>query len=107
MTPLFRSIRLAPIALSAMIASCAASPPPSVAPPRLVLPQAATRPCLLDRLPAAPSHGDLEVAYVARGAALVACEAARELAVETLLAERALQDRWRETQTPRRRFWHW
>ena len=107
MTPLFRSIRLAPIALSAMIASCAASPPPSVAPPRLVLPQAATRPCVLDRLPDAATQGDLEIAYVSRGAALVACETARELAVETLLAERALQDRWRATRTPRRRFWPW
>ena len=105
MTPLFRWIRLAPIALSATIASCAASLPPSVVPPRLNLPRAAATPCVLDRLPDAPTQGDLEVAYVARGAALVACEAARDMAVETLLAERALQDRWRATQTPRRRFW--
>lgn len=107
MTPLLRWIRLAPIALTATIASCAVSPPPSAPPPRLTLPQAAMRPCVLDRLPDAATQGDLEIAYVARGAALVACETARELAVETLLTERALQDRWRAAQTPRRRPWPW
>ncbi len=99
-------IRLAPIAFSATIASCAASPPPSVTPPRLILPQAAIRPCVLDRLPESPTLGDLEVAYISRGAALVACEAARDLAVGTLLAEREMQDRWREASAPRRR-WPW
>lgn len=108
MTPLTRWIRLAPIGFTAMIASCAASLPPSAPPPRLTLPQAATRPCVLDRLAEAPTQGDLEVAYVSRGAALVACETARELAVTTLLAERALQDRWREEQSGgRRRIWPW
>lgn len=100
-------IRLAPTASFAMIASCATSPPPLVIPPRLALPEAAIRPCVLERLPEAPTQGDLEVAYVARGAALVACETARELAVGTLLAERAMQDRWREGQAPRRRVWRW
>ncbi|MBX9460310.1 MAG: hypothetical protein KL785_03590 [Brevundimonas sp.] len=61
---------------------------------------------MLDRLPEAPTQGDLEVAYVSRGAALVACEAARDLAVGTLLAEREMQDRWRDSATPRRR-WPW
>lgn len=107
MTPLTRWIRLAPIGFTAMIASCAASLPPSAVPPRLTLPPAAARPCVLDRLPEAPAQGDLEVAYIARGAALAACETARELAVGTLLAEREIQDRWREAQTPRRRLWPW
>lgn len=62
---------------------------------------------MLDRLPQTPTEGDLEVAYVARGAALVACDTARELAVETLEAERALQDRWRKTSLPRRRLSLW
>ncbi len=35
---------------------------------------------------------DLETGYAARGAQIVACDGARRLAVETLLAERALQD---------------
>lgn len=107
MTPLTRWIRLAPIAFAAMTASCAASLPPSAAPPRLALPQAATRPCVLDRLAEAPTQGDLEVAYVTRGAALAACDTARELAVSTLIAERALQDRWREEQTADRRGFRW
>jgi len=100
-------IRLAPAVFCAMTASCAASLPPSAAAPRLTLPEAAARPCRLDRLPDASTEGDLEVAYVARGAALVACDAARSLAVETLLAERALQDRWREPPRPRRRWPPW
>jgi hypothetical protein len=49
------------------------------------------------------------VVYGERGARLVACETARALAVETLLAERALQDRWhRENEAPpRRKGWPW
>jgi hypothetical protein len=39
---------------------------------------------------------DLESAYMARGLAVAECDAARRLAVQTLLAERALQDRWRD-----------
>ena len=75
-----------PAALSvcaAMTASCAALPPIStVAPVRLVLPEAAMRPCALAVL------GDLEAVYVERGAQIVACDGARRLAVETLEAER-------------------
>lgn len=94
--------RSAPLGLLLMIASCAASPPLSAAPPRLALPVEATTPCRLERLPDRPTQADLEAAYVARGAGLVACDAARRLAVETLEAERALQDRWR-TETRRHR----
>lgn len=57
------------------------------------LPEAATRPCALATLPAEPTLGDLEAAYATRGAQVAACDGARRLAVETLLAERALQDR--------------
>jgi len=99
MTPLQRWIRIAPLALSSMIASCAASLPPSAPPPRLTLPTATTTPCRLDRLPDAPTEADLEAGYLARGAALVACDAARGLAVDTLIRERALQDRWRAQAT--------
>ncbi len=58
---------------------------------------------MLERLPEAPTIADLEIAYVERGARLVACEAARASAVETLTAERALQDRWRREADARRR----
>lgn len=46
-------------------------------------------------LPAVPASADLEAGYMGRGADIVACDAARQLAVDTLKAERALQDRWR------------
>lgn len=36
---------------------------------------------------------DLDAAYALRGAQLVACDAARRMAVETLIAEREMQDR--------------
>ena len=95
MTPISRWTRFARLALPVMTASCASSPPLSAEPPRLILPPAALSPCLLERVPARPTLADLEAAYMARGAQLVACEAARALAVETLRAERDLQDRWR------------
>lgn len=109
MTPNHHWILIARLALLGMTASCAASPPPSVAPPRLIPPRAATTPCTLERLPAAPTQADLEVAYIERGVRLVACEGARALAVDTLLAERALQDQWRrENPAPRRAaIWPW
>lgn len=86
------------IACALMTVSCAGSPPIStVAPPRLVLAEAATRPCALATLPERPSLADLEAAYLLRGAQIVACDGARRLAVETLVAERAMQDRWAGT----------
>jgi hypothetical protein len=95
MTLISRWIRIALLACALMTASCAASPPMSAAPPRLILPRAALTPCRLDRLPDAPTQADLEASYMARGLALAECDAARRTAVETLEAERALQDRWR------------
>eukprot|EP01035_Chromulina_nebulosa_P044360 gene44360-biopygen30440 len=52
----------------------------------------AVRPCELHRLPDAPTEGDLEVGYMTRGRQIADCDAARRLAVETLLAERAAAD---------------
>lgn len=54
----------------------------------------ATRPCALATLPPLPTQADLEVAYMTRGAQIVACNAARRLLLETFEAERTLQDRW-------------
>ena len=95
MTPRSLWTPLAPIVCASMIAGCAISPPPSAPPPRLILPEAATTPCRLDRLPDSATQADLEASYASRGAALVLCDAARALAVETLMNDRALQDRWR------------
>lgn len=109
MTPKSRWIPIAQLALLGTTASCAASHPPSADPPRLILPRAATTPCVLERLPEAPSQADLEIAYIERGVRLVACDTARALAVDTLLAERALQDQWRRENPPRPRpaIWPW
>jgi len=76
----------------------------TVAPPRLTLPEAATRPCGLAILQAEPTIGDLEAGYVTRGAQLVACDGARRLAVETLIAERAMQDA-QPAPAARKRLW--
>lgn len=83
---------LVSLACASMIVSCATPAPRSAPPPRLILPPAATTPCRLDRLGETATLADLEAAYVARGAALVLCDAARSLVVDTLTAERALRD---------------
>ncbi|RZJ16505.1 MAG: hypothetical protein EON91_13040 [Brevundimonas sp.] len=56
------------------------------------MPTAAITPCELSRLPDTPTLADLEVAYLTRGAQLVACDAARRLAIDSWMAERAMQD---------------
>lgn len=76
-----------------MTAACATSPRP-VAPPRLALPDAAAQPCPLAVLPDHPTAADLDATYMQRGAQVVTCDAARALAVETLIAERRLIDEW-------------
>lgn len=84
-----------------MTAACATSPRP-VAPPRLALPDAATQPCALAVLPDRPTAADLDATYMQRGAQVVSCDAARALAVETLIAERRLVDEWLKLEKQRR-----
>jgi hypothetical protein len=57
------------------------------------MPAAATKPCMLFRLPDNATTADLDIGYVTRGADLVTCDAARRLAVQTWAAEHELQDR--------------
>lgn len=85
-------------------AGCATHAPPTAAPPRLTLPEIATQPCQLSLLPDDATMADVEAVYAARGADLLVCDAARDLAVQTLLAERALIDLWLAPDT-RRSFW--
>jgi hypothetical protein len=54
-------------------------------------------------LPEAPVQADLEAAYLLRGAQIVACDSARRLAVETLMAEREMLDHWKEAETQARK----
>lgn len=84
-------------AIGCVLMTCACAPSrvtTQIAPPRLAIPPIADTPCGLARLPAEPTQADLEVAYMTRGAQLVACDAARQAALETLLHERRLIDAW-------------
>jgi hypothetical protein len=56
------------------------------------MPAEAAQACSLYLLPASPTMADLEVGYLTRGAQIVACDAARDLAVQTHSAEHALED---------------
>jgi hypothetical protein len=56
------------------------------------MPAEAIRSCSLYRLPKSPNQADLEIGYATRGAQIVACDAARALAVQTHEAEHALED---------------
>lgn len=87
-----------------MIASCAA-PGPVSAPPRLSIPKTADTPCPLHTLPDAPTKADLEVGYARRGDQLVACDGARDLAVQTMREEHRLEDEWIALRAERNRPW--
>lgn len=88
-----RCLLTALIVCTSMIASCAGTPQAwKVAPPRLILPETASRPCALHRLPERPTLGDLEAGYMVRGRQIADCDAARQIAVDTLFAERSAGD---------------
>lgn len=89
-TCLFR--RTAPLVCAMLTAACASLPPTSATPPMISLPAAATTPCRLPVLPDPATLVDLERVYAERGAALIACDGARRLALDVLAAERALGD---------------
>ena len=71
--------------------SCAASRPSLPAAPQIEMPAQARVACEFYRLPDAPTEADLEIGYATRAAQVVACDAARRLAVETHDAEHALE----------------
>jgi hypothetical protein len=78
------------LACALPIASCASRTPRLGDAPKIEMPAEAARACDLYRLPEAPTLADLEIGYVRRGAQIVACDAARRLAVETHRAEHEL-----------------
>ncbi|WP_306003178.1 hypothetical protein [Brevundimonas sp. C43] len=53
-------------------------------------------------LPDHPTAADLDATYMQRGAQVVSCDAARALAVDTLIAERRLIDEWLKLKEQRR-----
>ena len=75
-----------------LMSSCAALRQPLGAVPRVEMPAEADRSCSIYLLPPKPTQADLEIGYATRGAELVACDAARRLAVETHASEHALED---------------
>src|SRR4051794_21346982 len=87
-----RSIPPALLGCAMLTASCASRLPAFPAAPRVEMPAEATKPCGLYLLPPAPTQADLEIGYATRGAQVVACDAARALAVQTHAAEHALED---------------
>ena len=58
------------------------------------MPETAKAPCALPGLPELPTYADLEAAYYARGAVIVACDAARQLAVDVHQGEHDDEDLW-------------
>ena len=88
-----RFILIALSGCSTLTASCASRLPTLPVAPRVETPAEAARPCAIYLLPMAPTQADLEIGYVTRGAQIVACDAARALAVQTHEAEHALADR--------------
>ena len=79
--------RLTLIALSAcgmLMTGCAGWTPALTGAPQIEMPAEALRSCSLPRVPDGATQADLEAGYQDRGAALVACDAARRLAVPDL-----------------------
>jgi hypothetical protein len=62
------------------------------------------RPCEVYIAPQNPTIGDLTAGYIIRGSQVATCDADRRMILENWQAERELQDRWRQTQTPKP-FW--
>jgi hypothetical protein len=56
-------------------------------------------------MPEAPTLADLEAGYMVRGGQIANCDGARQLAVDTLTAERALADRQAEARAEAARPW--
>jgi len=102
-----RSLRLIGlVACWSTISSCAGSPQVYLAaPPQIETPAEASRPCALYRLPDEPRASDLDIGYATRGAQIVACDAARNLAVETHAAEHRLEAAQAEARAQTRRWW--
>lgn len=83
---------IAPNAFALTMFSCATLGPPSAL-PRLAIPPAASEPCTLSLLPADATEADGENLIKQRGAEVVLCDGKRQLAIDTLIAERDLIDR--------------
>lgn len=92
-------ILTAALVCAASMSACATRVLPSALPipPRREMPETAKAPCVLPRLPDLPTYADLEAAYYARGVVIVACDAARQLAVDVHQGEHDDEDAWLRT----------
>lgn len=87
--------------------SCAHSTPRAAlhTSPRLDTPAQAAAPCPIYTLPEKPTLADLEAGYGVRGAQLVACNAARQLAVDAHELEHKAEDAVEAARAKRARAW--
>lgn len=86
---------IASVALALMTAACASVQPHfEDVRAQLPIPIEVERPCTLERMGEGGDIAALETAYMRRGEALLACNNARQLALDLLLEERGLA-RWK------------
>lgn len=90
--PLLTLIRLSVCALAT--SGCVTFTPPPAALPVVPLPQAATQPCQVYRLPENPTQADFEAGYEIRGLQIAECDSRRRLAVDTVLEQQLANARW-------------
>ena len=69
------------------------------------MPALALEPCTIVGLPANATQADLDMAYIARGAEIISCDAKRELAAATHQAEHDDEEAWLKAITPAPSFW--
>ena len=69
-------------ACAVLMSGCAWPFPPAAPLPLLTLPESVREPCRLPILPESPTWADVEALYTARGAAIVECNARRQMAVD-------------------------
>ena len=101
-------ILIAASACSMLTAACVTSgpPPAPVQAPQREMPATAVSPCSLPLLPADATVADLERVFTERGVSIIACDAARQLAVDVHAAEHADEERWlAEIRRMRLPFW--
>lgn len=101
-----RSTLIALLAFTPVIASCALSTQPyQGAPPQTEMPAEARKPCAIYVLPPNAFHADEEIGYTSRGAQIVSCDKARQLAVQTFDLEHQLQAQALAQHAQRERPW--
>lgn len=100
-----RLTRIALVGCGMLMTSCAGWTPRLTGAPQIEMPAEARKACSLSRLPENPTEGDLEALAQSRGADIVACDAARRLAVQIHDDEHALEAKADAERAARARPW--